>query len=116
MIAYVIEHKLHYIVDNSIGFFVRACEKSFEELGFTGIKNCYQILWQMNKIDLPPYVDSDKDNEFGSSSEYESDAKPSPKRARSEDKDEIVPGTCDVDDDDGSAEDEEESQVHDLCE
>ena len=114
MIAYVIEKKLHYIVDNSIGFFVRGCENSFEHLGFIGIKNCYQIIWQMKKIDHPPYVDSDEDIEFGSHSEYESDAKPSPKRARSEANDENVPGT--VDEDVSSNEDEEQSQVHNLCE
>uniref|UniRef100_A0A7S1BNP5 Uncharacterized protein n=1 Tax=Corethron hystrix TaxID=216773 RepID=A0A7S1BNP5_9STRA len=121
MVAYVIEHKFHYIVDNSIGFFVRATKKSFNELGFIGIKNCHQVIWQKKKIDLPPFEESD--DEFDSkSSDAKPSPEPSPKRQKVEESDDVVPGTCDDTDEveeDNEVEEEsqeEESQVHNICE
>ena len=82
MVAYVIEEGNHYIVDNSIGFFVVACKESFAELGFIFIKNCYQVIWKSGKIELPPYEPSDYGSDSSDSSNL--DTKPSPERRGSD--------------------------------
>ena len=53
MVAYVIENGIHYIADNSIGFFVKGSKEAFNALGFKGIKNCYQVHWKINKNSVP---------------------------------------------------------------
>ena len=95
MVAYIIENGIHYIADNSVGFFVKGTKEAFNALGFKGIKSCYQVHWRINKNSLPvkkpdpESEDEDDVNKPDPESEDEDDVKkPDPE---SEDKDDGLP-------------------------